>query len=88
MKKYIAVLYRTNGNMNVSKPYNTEEECIEALKEAVFRHPNDFAATTYMVREVADEPQIQFLFGHPKSRDILQNKKIMRELEQRSMKND
>lgn len=83
MKKYYAVLYRKDGHISVSKPVDTEEEVIDLLKGAIVNHPDKYFATTWMVREVEDEAP-EFLFGHPKSRDIFQNKKIMKSLEANS----
>lgn len=79
MKKYYAVLYRKDGHISVSKPLDTEDEVIAILKEAIANHPDKYHATTYMIREFEGEAPA-FLFGHPRSRDIFQNKKIMKSL--------
>lgn len=76
MKRYYAVVYLKNGDSCVSRPCDTEEQAIDALKKVIAREPHNIKATTYMVREDAGE----FIFGHPKSRDLIQDRKFMKSL--------
>jgi hypothetical protein len=76
MKKYYAVVYFKSGDINVSRPFDTEEECVAKMKRAVERNFSDVEATTYMVRE---EPKHR-LFGDPRSRDLMKDKKFIKEI--------
>ena len=78
MKKYYAVIYLRNGDICISRACDTEEQCVEALKKAITREYDHVKATTYMVREDGGE----FLFGHPKSRDLMQDKKFIKSLKE------
>ena len=77
MKLYYGVIYLKNGDACVSRACESEEQCVNALKKAVEREFDKVKATTYMVREDAGE----FIFGHPKSRDLMQDKKFLKSLE-------
>ena len=74
MKKFFGVVYLTNGDACVGSPCDTEEECVAELEKAVRKHARLVKATTYMVRECDDT---MALFGKPKSRDLMQNKKFV-----------
>ena len=76
MKKYYGVIYLKGGDVCVSRACDTEEEVVNAMKKAVERNFDSVRATTYMVREDAGE----FVFGHPKSRDLMQDRKFLKEL--------
>ena len=77
MKKYYGVIYLKNGDACVSRACDSEEQCVEAMKKAVAREPHNIKATTYMVRETEETT---FIFGHPRSRDLMQNKKFLKEI--------
>lgn len=76
-KKFFPVVYLTNGDACVGSPCSTEDECISELQKAVRKNPTKVKATTYMVREQED---VMDLFGHPKSRDVMQDKKFLKSL--------
>ena len=56
---------------------DTEEEVREALRKAIIKHPGEIVATTYMARE---QGSLEEIFGHPRSRDLMQDKKFLKEL--------
>lgn len=80
MKAYYAVVYLKNGDACVSSACMSEEECISELKKVCAREFDKIEATTYMVRELQGDGK--FIFGHPRSRDLMQNKKFIKEITQ------
>lgn len=78
MKRYYGVVYLKNGDMCVSRACESEDECVSAMKRAVAKHFDEVKATTYMVREATDDGG--FVFGHPKSRDLMQDRKFIKEI--------
>lgn len=78
MKRYFGVIYLKNGDACVSRACDSEEQCVNAMKRAIMREHDKIKATTYMVRETDDD---EFIFGHPRSRDLMQNKKFLKEIE-------
>lgn len=78
MKFYYGVIYLKNGDSCVSRACKTEQEVIEALKKAVAREADKIKATSYMIRD-SEEP-IEFMFGHYRSRDLMQDKKFLKEI--------
>ena len=79
MKKYYGVIYLKTGEMCV-KGFGTEQACIDAMKQAVAKDYGKIEATTYMVRDA--ETAGKFLFGHPRTRDLIQDKKFIKWLEE------
>jgi len=77
MKKYYGVIYLKTGEMCV-KGFDSEEVCINAMKQVVAKDYDKIEATTYMIRDA--ETVGKFLFGHPRSRDLMQDKKFLKEL--------
>lgn len=77
MKKYYGVIYLKTGEMCV-KGFDSEEACINAMKQVVAKDYDKIEATTYMIRDA--ETVGKFLFGHPRSRDLIQDKKFLKEL--------
>ena len=77
MKSYFAVMYLNGGHAAVSKGYKSEDEVREAMGKFISLHPNEVVATTFMVREDAD---LMSIFGHPKSRDLMQDKKFLKSI--------
>ena len=77
MKRYYGVIYLKSGE-SCTKGFDSEEKCIKHMKEAVAKNIHNVRATTYMVREVKGDEQ--FIFGHPKSRDLMQDKKFLKEI--------
>lgn len=77
MKKYYGVAYLRNGDACICSGCDTEEEVREALKKAIVKHPGEIVATTYMARE---QGSLEEIFGHPRSRDLMQDKKFLKEI--------
>ena len=77
MKKYFGVIYLKNGDACVSRPCDSEEQCVDAMKRAIMREHDKIKATIYMARETEDG---EFIFGHPKSRDLMQDRKFLKEI--------
>jgi len=76
-KNFFPVVYLRNGDACVGSPCKSEDECRAELKKAIFKHKGMVKATTYMVRESESTTD---LFGSPKSRDLMQDKKVLAEL--------
>jgi len=76
-KKFIAVAIRKSGHAAVSKPFATLEEAMAELKPYVIKHFDQIEMTTYMVRECETLADI---FGRPKSRDLMQDRKFLKEV--------
>ena len=80
MKFYIGIAIRKSGHAAVTKPYSDEEEMLTELKAYTKKHFNNVLATTFITRE-SDEPiTLQDVFGKPKSRDLMQDKKFIKEI--------
>lgn len=78
---YYGVVYFDNGEASVSAPFESAEKCIAAMKEGIAKKPHRVVATTYMTRKSATRIPTKQLFGTPRSRDLMQDKKFLRELE-------
>ena len=74
---YYAVAYFDNGEASVSGAFDDQGKMMEALKEATAKHADRVVATTYMTRKSDHVPSVMELFGHPKSRDIMQDKRFL-----------
>lgn len=74
-KKYYGVVFLITGDACVSRPCDTEEECINALKNVCRRVGDTIIATTYLKRDSQD---LFDLFGHPRSRDLIEGKKYLK----------
>ena len=79
MKYYIGVCVLHCGHAVVTKPYAELEECIGKLKDYIASHKKDVASTTYMVRE-GENLTLPDVFGHPKSRDLIQDRRFMQSI--------
>ncbi len=77
---YFGVQYRANGAAAVIGPFPSEEDVREALKEGIRRCPGKTVATTFMVRQSETKPTMADLFGHPRSRDLMQDKQFLKEI--------
>lgn len=75
---YYGVVYFHNGEASVSKAFDTLEECIEAIKNGVRRHPDKIKATSYITRQ--EKLDVMNILGCPKTRDIMRDKKFIRSL--------
>ena len=60
--------------------FETEEELLAEMKPYVVKHFDDVAFTTYMTREAAEPFGLEAIVGHPKSRDLMQDKKFLKEI--------
>ena len=81
MKKYFGVIYLKNGRTDLSEPKDTPEEAMEVMRDLIKRTNalEKVLATTVIEREM-DNFKDGFIFGHPKSRDLLQDKKFVQSL--------
>lgn len=80
MKYYIGVAVRKSGHATVTIPTTSEQECIEMLKAVVTKRFDKIAFTTYITR-TSDEPiTLADVFGNPRSRDLMQDKKFLKEI--------
>lgn len=77
MKRYFPVIYLRNGDACVGSPCATEDECRKELAKAVAVNFEKVKATTYLYRE---NESVQEIFGTPKSRDLMQDGKFLKEL--------
>ena len=75
---YYGVVYFHNGEASVSMPFDSLEECIEATKKGVAKHPEKIKATSYITRK--EKLSTMDILGHPKSRDLMQDKKFVASL--------
>ena len=75
---YYGVVYFYNGEASMSRPFDTLEECIDATKKGVSKHPELVKATSYITRQ--EKLDVMKVLGCPKSRDLMQDKKFIREL--------
>ena len=78
MTYYYGVAYFRNGEANISMPFESYEEMMEEMKKAVARHPEKIKATSYITR--SEKLTTMEILGHPKSRDLMQNKKFVASL--------
>lgn len=80
MKHYYGVIYLKNGSACICAACQSEEEVRAEMAKAVTREiasHNPPVATTFITREVegdAPAPTLQDILGHPRSRDLLQDK--------------
>ena len=80
---YYGVVYFDNGEASISKGFISKEDCIEAIKKGVMKHPQRVVATSYITRKVDSNdliPTTQQLFGCPDSRNIMKDKKFIKEI--------
>lgn len=78
---YYGVVYFHNGEASVSAPFDSLEKCIDEMKKGIMTHPHLVRATTYMTRKSEEILPVRKLFGEPRSRDLMQDKAFLRELE-------
>ena len=78
MKSYYGIVYLKNGDCCICSACHSEQEVIEELKKAVKRYPDKVEATSYITRE--GNPSLKKLFGCPDSRNLMKNKKFLKEL--------
>ena len=77
MKSYFGVVFLNNGDACICSACKSEEEVREELAKAIKKNPGKVKATTFMVRE---EDDLMKILGHPKSRDLMQDKKFLRSI--------
>lgn len=80
MKYYIGVAIRKSGHAAVTKPYPSEEEMLAELKQYAKKHFTELTATTYITRESEEPITLQDVFGKPRSRDLMQDKRFIKEI--------
>lgn len=82
MKQYFAVMYLNGGNAVISKAYDSEDEVREKMGKFIENHPDEVKATTFITRETEKEEPLSIMevLGHPRSRDLMQDKKFLKSL--------
>lgn len=80
MRYYIGIAIRKSGHATVTKPYSDIETMMADLKACVEKRFDKIAATTYITRESDKELTLSDVFGKPKSRDLMQDKKFIKEI--------
>ena len=78
---YYAIAYTHNGGASISRPFESYEEMMEKLKEAVSQNPERVESTSYITRK--ERLSVKDILGHPKSRDIMRDKKFLASLTER-----
>ena len=78
---YIGVCVRESGHAAVRKPTTSLDECLADMRAYCAKHAGNVLATTYMTHK-GDEDEYGLLnaFGHPKSRDLMQDKAFIKEI--------
>ena len=80
MTNYIGICVRKSGHAAVTKPSTDLNEVTREMKEYVLKHWGDIAFTTFITRS-ADKPiTLAEVFGHPRSRDLMQSRKFISEV--------
>ena len=81
MTYYYGIAYFHNGEASISMPFDSYDEMMDAMKKAVAKHPEKIKATSYITRN-GDGGKLTTMdiLGHPKSRDLMQDKKFLASL--------
>ena len=75
---YYGVVYFKNGEASVSRPYEDFETMMSDMKKGVMKHADKVEATSYITRK--EKLSVKDILGHPRSRDIMQDKKFVKEI--------
>ena len=75
---YYAVVYFKHKELCAAGPYDSYDKMMDAMKKAVAENPSIVKATTYLTRK--EKLSLEELFGHPRSRDLMQDKKFLKEI--------
>jgi len=78
MTYYYGVVYFKNGEVSIGYPFDNLEDCIEAIKIGVRRHPDKIKATSYITR--SEKIDTMKMFGCPKTRNLMLDKKFVESL--------
>lgn len=79
---YFAVIYCVSGEIDISPMQKSQEDALEFLKRTYWKHPEwttKTKATTVIKRDMANIKE-GFLFGHPRSLDLMQSKDFLKSL--------
>ena len=71
------VIYMINVQEYRTHALKSEEQTIRVLKNKLKAYPGKIKATTWIISEAES---VEELFGHPKSRDLMLDKKSRKEL--------
>ena len=75
MIKYFGVVYLKNGATYITKPRDTQQECLDKLRSWLEEPQfHEEAAGTTVIKREMDNFKDGKLFGSPKSLDIMQEK--------------
>lgn len=82
MTYYYPIIFFNHNELCMGGPYDDYDKMMEDLKKAVAQNPNKVKATTYITR--SKEMSLMDIMGHPKSRDLMSDKKFLKEIEYES----
>lgn len=77
---FYGVVYFDNGEASISKPYDDYETMMSDMKKGVLKHADRVKATSYITRK--EKLSVMDILGHPRSRDLMQDKKFLKEITQ------
>ena len=77
---YYPVVYFTHDEVSIAGPYDSYDKMMDALKKGVAKHPEKVRATTYITRK--ERLPLEKIFGCTKARNIMQDKKFLKEITQ------
>lgn len=77
---YYPVVYFHHGEACIGAPYENYDKMMEDLKKTVSERPEKVKATTYITRK--EKLSLMDILGHPKSRDIMQDKSFLKGITQ------
>ena len=80
MTWYSGVCVRKSGHAAITKPSTSLDEIIDEMKKYVTLHIHEIAFTTYITRNTDKQLTLADVFGHPRSRDLMQNKAFLKEI--------
>ena len=78
MTYYYPIVYFKHEEVSIGGPYESFDKMMEHLKKGVLKHPEMVRSTSYITRK--EKLSLEEIFGHPKSRDIMQDKKFLKEI--------
>ena len=78
MSYYYGIIYYDTGGCQVSKPYESLDKLMNDIKDGVIKHAHRVIGTSYITRK--EKLTVQQILGCPKSRDVMRDKKFLKEL--------
>lgn len=75
MSKYFGVAYLKDGTIHLTKPHETQEECLNILYELKESEWGDRVESTTVIKRDMEKFPDGKIFGSPKSLDVMQQKR-------------